>query len=189
MKYLIFLNIKRWLLEYGIDLFDFMLKPDNTMTNDTTKRYNDFLHRFNRHFSSGVYYKSNFSSHLPLLTLQVHDLGYSTPCHREYMLDFKYHFTTISADTYTDYENTPEFLYETEDFVDKFLTNMMSSSVFRNGLLIHRTIFKDLFTLPNFDKTIENVSSIEEYPMEFLAVKEEVNSLVKQFKVTIGECH
>lgn len=189
MRSLIFKNIKRWLIEYGIDILDLMLIPVNTSTLDTTRRYENFMHEFNRHFSSGTFYRSNFSSHLPLLTVQIHDVGYSSPCHKEYILDFHYHYQTISAGGENTGENTPEALYEVEDRVDRYLSRMMESKTVSGGFIRKRTLFKDMMLVPNFDGVIHNVSSIEEYPLVNKKVEHEVNTLYKQFKITIMECN
>lgn len=188
MRYLIFKNVKRWLIEYGIDLLDIILKPVDTSTRDTTKRYDNFMHELNRHFSSQAFYQSNFYAHLPLLTLQVHNIGYVSSCYCEYMLDFQYHWTTISAGQEKDLENTPEALYEMEDCISYLLSDMMSSKKYVDNTVVKRTVFTDLWDLPNFDGKLYNVSSIQEYPMQFIKVDKEINTISKQFKITIGEC-
>lgn len=188
MKYQIFLHIKRWLIEYGTDILDILLEPKDTTTLVHAERYENFLHELNRHFSTGTYYKSNFYSHLPLLTVQIHDVGYSSPCYHEYIIEFKYHWTTISADQEDNPENTPEAHLEEEDTICCLLDDMMKSQVIRDGRLVRRTLFTDLLRVKDFN-AMRNVASIEPYPCQFLLVENEINTISKQFKLTIGECH
>lgn len=187
MKRKVFTNIKRWLIEYGVDILDIILEPvDNSR--DTNVRYENFFHELNRHFSTAQFYKSNFNSHLPLLTVDVINIGYSSQCYCEYIIDFKYHWTTISADQERSYENTPEGLLEMEDKIDRLLRNMMYSRTIIDGEVAYRDIFKDLQKLPNFEDKICNVVSISDYPVNFDQVEDEINTISKQFKITVGEC-
>ena len=43
MKRKIFTNIKRWLIEYGVDILDLILEPVDEMSRDTTIRYENFM--------------------------------------------------------------------------------------------------------------------------------------------------
>lgn len=188
MRHQIFVNIKRWLMEYGIEILDHIIQPVDKTTRNTDNRYNNFRHELNRHFSSEEFYQSNFESHLPLLTVGIHNIGYSSQCYCEYMVVFKYHWQTISADGENTGENTPEALMETIDAIGYHLAQMMKSTEIVEGVVITRNLFKDLQKLPNFEYKMFNVAHIVEYPTMFTEVEKEINSISKQFKLTIGEC-
>lgn len=188
MRHIIFVNIKRWLMEYGIELLDHLLTPVDKTTNNTDERYDNFRHEFNRHFSSDEFYQSNFYSHLPLLTVGVHNIGYVSNCYCEYLLDFKFHWQTISLDGEISVENTPESLLETIDAIGYHLSSMMQSTELVDYIVTKRNLFTDLHKLPNFNHKIYNIVSILEYPTQFDRVDKEINSITKQFKLTIGEC-
>lgn len=195
MRQQIFSNIKRWLIEYGIDILDIILEPTDRTSRVTTKRYDNFMHELNRHFSSHLYYQSNFYSHLPLLTLEITNVGSPNSCYCDYMLTFRYNWTTISADQENHMENTPEALMEMEDSIAYLLSKMMKSKILINNRVVTRTVFTDMLQIPGFEYKISNVASIEEYPhvMKQISVmasqNEEINTLTKQFRVTIGECN
>lgn len=188
MKRKIFTNIKRWLIEYGVDILDLILEPVDEMSRDTTIRYENFMHELNRHFSTAQFYKSNFNAHLPLLTVDVSNVGYSSQCYCEYLITFKFHWTTISADQELILENTPEGNLDLEDKVDRRLKAMMFSRSYIENEVVYRDIFQDLQKLPNFEDKICNVVSISDYPVTFEQVYDEINTISKQFKITVGEC-
>lgn len=175
-------------MEYGYQLLDHIIEPVDKTTFNTDERYHNFRHELNRHFSSDEFYLSNFESHLPLLTVGVHNVGYSSQCYCEYILDFKYHWQTISADGEGNPENTPEALMERIDAIGFHLSDMMKSTTIRDGVVVTRNLFQDLQRLPNFEYKMFNVVSVQEYPTSFNKVENEINSISKQFKLTIGEC-
>lgn len=175
-------------MEYGVELIDHLIEPIDKTTRNTDKRYNNFRHELNRHFSTDEFYLSNFESHLPLLTVGVHNIGYSSQCYCEYILDFKYHWQTISADGEGNPENTPESLLETIDAIGFHLSEMMKSTECIDGRVFTRNVFTDLQKLPNFEYKMFNVVSIIELPTQFDTVDKEINSISKKFKLTIGEC-
>lgn len=193
MNYLIFLNVKRWLIEYGTDILDLLIKPVNPDSDIPKERYGDnFMQELNLHFSTTEFYENNFYSHLPLLKLNIHDLGYSSTCNHQYMLEFKYHFTTVSANQEYIICNTPEQMLRLQDRLNEALSCMLESWVFTDdGKQIKRTLFRDMCALEGFDGCINNVVSIDKstYPITYEGTVDEVITLSKQFIITIGECY
>ena len=53
---------------------------------------------------------------------------------------------------------------------------------------MRRRLNQDLQKLPNFEDKICNVVSISDYPVTFEQVDDEINTISKQFKITVGEC-
>lgn len=188
MRHQIFANIKRWLMEYGVELLDHLIEPVDKTTLNTDERYHNFRHELNRHFSTAEFFQSNFEAHLPLLTVAIHNTGYSSQCYCEYLLVFKYHWQTISADGEGNPENTPEALMETIDAIGYHLSDMMKSTVYRDDRVVNRNLFTDMQRLPNFEYKMYNVVSIRELPTTFQEVDKEINTISKQFILTIGEC-
>lgn len=193
MKYLLFLNVKRWLIEYGVDVLDLLMNPIDLTTTNPKERYGEnFMQELNLHFSTGEFYENNFYSHLPLLKMNVHDLGYSTTCNHQYMIEFTYHFTTVSAKQEYLICNTPEEMLRLEDDLDRYLSCMFESWVtLENGRQVKRTLFRDMCNLDGFDGCINNVVSIDgdTYPITYVGTTDEVITLNKQFIITIGECY
>lgn len=193
MNYLLFLNVKRWLIEYGVDVLDLMIRPVNPDSDDPKVRYGEnFMQELNLHFSTTEFFDNNFYSHLPLLKMNVHDLGYSSTCNHQYMIEFKYHFTTISARQEYIICNTPEQMLRLQDDLNSALSCMFESWVtLENGSQIKRTLFQDMCALEGFNGCINNVASIDKdtYPIVYEGTTDEVITLSKQFVITIGECY
>ena len=93
-----------------------------------------------------------------------------------------------SADQELILENTPEGNLDLEDKVDRRLKAMMFSRSYIENEVVYRDIFQDLQKLPNFEDKICNVVSISDYPVTFEQVDDEINTISKQFKITVGEC-
>lgn len=192
MRYIIFKNIKRWLIEYGVDVLDLVLNPKNLETVDPKKRYcndlNTFFDELNAHVSYTPYFGANFGSHLPLLQINIHDLG-EKGCDRQYMIEFLYHYTHISANQEYHICNTPEEILRLEDDLNCALEYMMKScGIGKNGVY-HRNIFSDMRNIEDFNDVIQTINYIESYPLERINTKEEVHTLNKSFILTIGECN
>lgn len=192
MRYLIFKNVKRWLIEYGVDVLDLLMNPANLETTSPKERYQDNLNSFfeelDRHFSYAPFYKGNFKSHLPILLVHVHDLGETSGCNHQYMLEFTYHYTTVSASQEYLICNTPEELLRLEDDLNCALTNMMHSVNLADFGTYSRTLFTDMQHVEGFNDVIKKVHRIQDYALEHISTIDEVHTLNKSFILTIGEC-
>ena len=95
MRYQIYNNIKRYITEFGYDILDLLINPANPTTYIPMERYNEFGKQLKDHFNSQEVNKANFRKMLPLLTVNIHDVGSTKGCMHEYIVDFQYSFTTI----------------------------------------------------------------------------------------------
>lgn len=193
MRYLIFMNIKRYLSEFGYEVLDFVVNPANPTSFIPKERYNNLGMVFKEHINNTEINKSNFRKMLPLLTINIHDLGTIKGCMHQYMVEFTYSFVTTSGDNPYCIRNNTEVILRHEDKFNCALNNMMFKKIYDDkGRLKTRNIFQFMCYVKDkiecFDGCICCVSSIQEDPLSVLSVEDEVITINKQYIIDIGEC-
>lgn len=193
MRYKIYNNIKQYIAEFGYEILDLLINPANPTSFIPMERYNEFGKQLDAHLNSTQINKTNFRKMLPLLNINIHDIGTTKGCMHEYIVDFQYSFSAISADQEYCTRITAESIFRQEDRFNCVLNEMMFKTTYDDkGRVATRNLFQYMCSIKEqlkcFDNCLCCVSSVEEDPLENLNIEDEVITLHKQYKLRIGEC-
>lgn len=175
----LFQMVKRWLIEYDKDLLDIFLPIKDELGKTHFEKYGeDFFVELNKHFTTQIYAAQNFYEHLPLLVLNIHDLGEGqiNDCFHQYMLEFNYSFSSISLCQEKHLDNTPEGLYEFIDKVNCGLEYMM------------QVLPEQMEDIEDFHNLAYSIIALDIQPHKITDTSDEIITVNKQFIYTIKEC-
>lgn len=129
-NYDIYMNMKRWLILYGIELLDLLFPIENDETDDPMKRYLNLTTLFDKHFNLLAYYQTQPVPDLPLILVSFDDLT-GNSCFAKIRVIFDVYFQTVSPadckDNRVNIINSPEAILGYKEQVNMALKNLLCS--------------------------------------------------------------
>lgn len=127
-EFIVYRNMKRWLLTFGDCLLDYLVPITNPYTSNPLKRYEGIASEIDNHFNLLAFYRSQVEPSFPLILVSIEDIS-DNSCFKTYQITFDVYFQTISPhdckDDFVSVINSPEAMLEYMYNVNCGLSEMM----------------------------------------------------------------